>query len=92
MASNNAVKATYKDAGVDIDLATQLLSSVKQKLASARRPEMLAPIGGFGGLFQLDLSKYKNPVLVSRTPYIPSVSPLPSKTVLSPRAQNYRCA
>ena len=59
MASNNAVKATYKDAGVDIDLATQLLSSVKQKLASTRRPEMLAPIGGFGGLFQLDLSKYK---------------------------------
>ena len=26
---------------------------------------MLAPIGGFGGLFQLDLSKYKKPVLVS---------------------------
>ncbi len=56
---------TYKDAGVDIELAKGLLSSLKGKLAEARRPEMLAPIGGFGGLFQLDLSKHKNPVLVS---------------------------
>ena len=55
----------YKAAGVDIDLAHTLLDRVKVKLGAARRPEMLAPIGGFGGLFQLDLSKYKNPVLVS---------------------------
>ena len=55
----------YKSAGVDIDLAQQLLERVKVKFARARRPEMLAPIGGFGGLFQLDLSKYKQPVLVS---------------------------
>ena len=55
----------YKAAGVDIDLATNLLSKVKADLASTRRPEMLAPIGGFGGLFQMDLSKYKEPVLVS---------------------------
>ena len=56
---------TYKNAGVDIDLATSLLKKVKPKLARARRPEMLAPIGGFGGLFQIDLTKYKNPVMVS---------------------------
>ncbi|MEM4248439.1 MAG: phosphoribosylformylglycinamidine cyclo-ligase, partial [Candidatus Nanoarchaeia archaeon] len=31
----------------------------------ATRPEMLAPIGGFGGLFKIDLKKHKNPVLVS---------------------------
>ncbi len=55
----------YKAAGVDIDLATDLLGRVKSKFAEARRPEMLAPIGGFGGLFQLDLSKYRHPVLVS---------------------------
>ena len=58
-------KLTYKNAGVDIDLATTLLKAVKPKLASARRPEMLAPIGGFGGLFQIDLAKYKNPVMVA---------------------------
>lgn len=61
----NNQHSTYKEAGVDIDLATELLGRVKAKLASAKRPEMLAPIGGFGGLFQLDLSRFKEPVLVS---------------------------
>ncbi len=64
--SNKAVKSDlYKAAGVDIDLATSLLGKVKARLGATRRPEMLAPIGGFGGLFQLDLSKYKQPILVS---------------------------
>ncbi len=55
----------YKAAGVDIDLAHTLLDRVKSSIASTRRPEMLSPIGGFGGLFQIDLTKYKHPVLVS---------------------------
>ncbi len=55
----------YRDAGVDIDLAQSLLKKVKQKISSTKRPEMLTPIGGFGGLFQIDLSKYREPVLVS---------------------------
>lgn len=55
----------YKSAGVDIDLAHDLLDRVKAKITASRRPEMLAPIGGFGGLFQIDLSRYKHPVLVS---------------------------
>lgn len=55
----------YKAAGVDIDLAQSLLERVKVKFGQTRRPEMLAPIGGFGGLFQIDLSKYRHPVLVS---------------------------
>ena len=63
--STSAESNTYKAAGVDIDLAHTLLDRVKSKIGSTRRPEMLAPIGGFGGLFQIDLSKYKNPVLVS---------------------------
>ena len=54
----------YKNAGVDIDLATDLLKDVKPMLAATRRSEMLAPVGGFGGLFQIDLSKYKEPVMV----------------------------
>lgn len=56
---------TYKEAGVDIDLAQNLLSNMKKKIASTRRPEMLAPIGGFGGLFEIDLKKYKHPIMVS---------------------------
>ena len=55
----------YKAAGVDIDLATTLLDRVKADLGATRRPEMLAPIGGFGGLFQIDLTKYKEPVMVA---------------------------
>jgi len=55
----------YKAAGVDIDLAQNLLSKVKGKIAATKRPEMLAPIGGFGGLFQVDLTRYKQPILVS---------------------------
>jgi len=55
----------YKAAGVDIDLAQNLLGRVKRKFAAARRSEMLAPIGGFGGLFQIDLGKYREPVMVS---------------------------
>ena len=62
---NNKKQSSYSKAGVDIDLAQSLLGKVKKKIAAAKRPEMLAPIGGFGGLFQIDLNKYKNPVMVS---------------------------
>lgn len=65
MNSSSIKSEAYKKAGVDIDLAKKLLDKVKRKMAKAQRPEMIAPIGGFGGLFQLDLEKYKNPVLVS---------------------------
>ena len=57
--------SAYQQAGVDIDLATNLLKSVKAKISSTRRPEALAPIGGFGGLFQIDLKKWKQPVMVT---------------------------
>ena len=40
---------------------------IKPLVKSTRRPEVLADIGGFGGLFALNTSKYKNPVLVSGT-------------------------
>ncbi len=64
--SDKKVKSdAYKAAGVDIDLAQNLLSRVKGKIAATKRPEMLSPIGGFGGLFQIDLSRYRQPILVS---------------------------
>jgi phosphoribosylformylglycinamidine cyclo-ligase len=55
----------YAAAGVDIDLAHTLLDRVKANIKAARRPEMLTEIGGFGGLFALDVSKYDQPVIVS---------------------------
>ena len=54
----------YKAAGVDIDLATQLLKNVKGRISATRTPQVLAPIGGFGGLYRIDLTKWKHPVMV----------------------------
>lgn len=55
----------YAKAGVNIELGNQVKSKLPQLLSSTNRPEVLGKVGGFGGLFQLDLKKYKNPVLVS---------------------------
>ena len=46
--SRQGASDAYRDAGVDIDLAQGLLSKVKAKISATRRPEALAPIGGFG--------------------------------------------
>ncbi len=59
------VQSAYTTAGVDISLADTLKSGLKVKVRKTLRPEVLGSIGGFGGLFALDISKYKQPVLVS---------------------------
>jgi phosphoribosylformylglycinamidine cyclo-ligase len=56
---------SYKTSGVDVDLADALKGGLKRKVRKTLRPEVLSSIGGFGGLFALDLKKYKRPVLVS---------------------------
>jgi phosphoribosylformylglycinamidine cyclo-ligase len=58
---------TYADAGVDLDAADRSVALLGDVLARATRPEVLGGIGGFGGLFQLDLARYRAPVLVSST-------------------------
>src|SRR5512133_1676576 len=58
---------TYRDAGVDIDEGDRLVELIKPFAKKTLRPEVLAGIGGFGGLFALDLAKWKQPVLVSGT-------------------------
>jgi phosphoribosylformylglycinamidine cyclo-ligase len=58
---------TYRDAGVDIDEGDRLVELIKPFARRTLRPEVLAGIGGFGGLFALDLAKWKQPVLVSGT-------------------------
>ena len=55
----------YKKSGVNIDLAHDLLARVKSKIRMTHRAEVLDSEGGFGGLFQLDLSGTKEPVLVT---------------------------
>ncbi len=58
---------TYKDAGVDIDAGNALVERIKPIVGTTIRPGVLGGIGGFGGLFELDLEKYPHPVLVSGT-------------------------
>ena len=58
---------TYRDAGVDIDAGNALVERIKPLVAATRRPEVLAGLGGFGGLFALTPGRYREPVLVSGT-------------------------
>jgi len=58
---------SYKDAGVDIDLANQIVKEIKPLIGKTSIPGVLSGIGGFGGLFSLAEQKYKEPVLVSGT-------------------------
>jgi len=60
-------RITYKDAGVDIAAGNSFVNMIKPLVKSTFRPEVMADIGGFGGLFSLNTAKYKNPVLVSGT-------------------------
>ena len=55
----------YAAAGVDIDLGNRVKATLPQLLASTHRREVLGKVGGFGGLFALDVRKYQEPVLVS---------------------------
>ena len=55
----------YARAGVDIDLGNKVKATLPQLLAATHRPEVLGKVGGFGGLFALDVRKFKQPVLVS---------------------------
>jgi len=57
---------TYRDAGVDIDAGGALVAAIGPIARRTLRPEVLAGIGGFGGLVALP-GRYREPVLVSGT-------------------------
>ena len=58
---------TYADAGVDIDKADRLVHSIKDIAKKTRVPGVMGEIGGFGGLFSLNVASMEQPVLVSST-------------------------
>jgi phosphoribosylformylglycinamidine cyclo-ligase len=58
---------SYKDAGVNVEAGYEAVRLMRTHVKSTFRPEVLTDIGGFGGLFSLDKSKYNEPVLVSGT-------------------------
>ena len=63
----------YRDAGVDLDLYQQTLSSLPPLLRRTHTPRVLDGVGGFAGLFTLDVNNwlftrtYRKPVLVACT-------------------------
>src|SRR5262245_32348758 len=57
----------YADAGVDIDAKAAALARAKAAIRSTFTPGVLGDVGGFGGLFRPDFSRYRDPVLVAST-------------------------
>lgn len=65
--SNPITPLDYKSAGVNIDAGNELVNRIKPLAKSTHIPGVLGGLGGFGGLFALDLQQYKQPILVSTT-------------------------
>ncbi len=59
------VHATYADAGVDITSGDRAKQRIKMLARKTFNKHVISEIGGFGGLFALDLEKFPQPVLVS---------------------------
>ncbi|WP_022854153.1 phosphoribosylformylglycinamidine cyclo-ligase [Thermodesulfatator atlanticus] len=57
----------YAEAGVNIEAADRLVAKIKNLASSTFRKGVLTQIGGFAGLFALDVERYQRPVLVSAT-------------------------
>ncbi len=58
---------TYKEAGVDITAGYKAVELMKQHIARTMINGKASDIGGFGGLFELDMTGIEKPVLVSGT-------------------------
>lgn len=58
---------SYKEAGVDITAGYKAVELMKKHIARTMTAGALSDIGGFGGLFELDLTGISKPVLVSGT-------------------------
>ncbi|MBC2695302.1 MAG: phosphoribosylformylglycinamidine cyclo-ligase [Desulfobacteraceae bacterium] len=58
---------TYADAGVDINKANALVNQIKEIAKQTPRAGVMGEIGGFGGLFSLNIASMEKPVLVSST-------------------------
>ncbi len=59
--------SAYKQAGVDIDAGAALVERIKPGVKRTMRPGVMGGLGGFGALFDLKQTKFRDPLLVSST-------------------------
>ena len=55
----------YKSSGVNIEAGETAVKAIKQMVRTTYNKNVLSDLGTFGGLYQLDLTKWKQPILVS---------------------------
>jgi phosphoribosylformylglycinamidine cyclo-ligase len=60
-------RATYREAGVDIEAGDALVEAIKPLAQATNRVGVMGGLGGFGGLFDLRAAGYRDPILVSAT-------------------------
>lgn len=65
--NKDSFSVSYAAAGVDITAGYKAVELMKKHIARTRIPGVLGDLGGFGGLFQLDLTGMEHPVLISGT-------------------------
>ena len=65
--NSNSRSDSYAAAGVDITAGYRAVELMKKHIARTMLPGLDSDIGGFGGLFPLDLTGFKHPILVSGT-------------------------
>lgn len=63
----NQKKNRYAEAGVNIEAGNRLVELLKPIVSKTFKPGVITGIGGFAGLFSLNIQNTKNPVLVSST-------------------------
>jgi phosphoribosylformylglycinamidine cyclo-ligase len=64
-ADRSSPSSGYRDAGVDIDAGNETVRRIRSLARGTFTPGVLSDLGSFGGLFRLDLARYREPVLVS---------------------------
>ncbi len=77
-------RGRYAEAGVDIDAGNALVERIGPLAQNTRRAGWMAPIGGFGGLFDLKACGFRDPLLVAAT------DGCGTKILLAVEAQRYR--
>lgn len=66
--SNSAKRSqAYTEAGVNIEEANRFIGRIRNMVASTFTPGVATDIGGFGGLFQPNMTGIENPMLVAGT-------------------------